>query len=189
MIQKIVRDKSPGKFSSTPFFSMLLNAIIWVQYGLLVHNTVVLIVNAVGIVLNMAYIVFFVAYSSDKTGELRKALGTLLVIGLLSGYVSILLLPEAQAQHLGSIGSAASVWMCAAPLTSISTIVRTKDAGCLSFVVALMTALASLMWLLYGALVWDVFLIATNVLSMCLGMVQLLLIGLYPSRPRTGKGV
>lgn len=64
--QKIVHNKSTGEISSFPFVSGCLSTALWLQYGLLIEDTSMILVNTIGVVLFMSYVVVFFLYNVKK---------------------------------------------------------------------------------------------------------------------------
>lgn len=121
-------------------------------------------------------------HTADDAAEIRRSF--LLGYGLAAViYVGMkLFVPESSyAYVLGYIGLAASLFMSAAPLTNIATILRTRDASSIPFAYTVLGAAAAAAWAVYGAAVGNGVVLAQNVLGLFIGGSQLVLLWKYPA--------
>ncbi|XP_052267272.1 sugar transporter SWEET1-like isoform X2 [Dreissena polymorpha] len=152
----IVKKGSTGDMSPFTFISYFVACAVWLKYGLIVQNTVVIATNSFGSIMNFIYIIVFYTYSSKKTdGQLALS-------------------------HLGSYCVCLTIIGYGAPLVSLSDIVRSKSTESLHFVLILANFLLGLLWTLYGLLIADRYVQVPNFLGAMLALIQLSLFAIYP---------
>ncbi|KAF6075932.1 solute carrier family 50 member 1 [Phyllostomus discolor] len=128
-----------------PFLTTDVNNLSWLSYGTLKRDGTLIIVNAVGAVLQTSYILVYLHYCPRKTAAL---LGVLL-LGF--GYFWLLVPSiEARLQQLGLFCSVFTISMYLSPLTDLAKVIQTKSTQRLSFSLTIATLLTSASWTLYG---------------------------------------
>ncbi|XP_022733374.1 bidirectional sugar transporter SWEET2-like [Durio zibethinus] len=178
--RRIIRNQSTEHFSGLPYVYALLNCLICTWYGtpLISHNNVlVMTVNSIGVIFQIAYIILFIVYADRK--EKMKMLGLLLaVFGLLAIIVAGSLQivdQEARWIFVGLLSCASLISMFASPLFIINLVIRTKSVEFMPFYLSLSTFLMSTSFLLYGIFNFDAFIYVPNGIGTVLGIVQLAL--------------
>ncbi|CAL0327464.1 unnamed protein product [Lupinus luteus] len=139
---------------------------------------VAVIVNGVGIVLELSYVVIYLCYASAK----GKAKVTMIAIPVLLLF-SITAIVSAFAFHdnahrkqlVGSIGLIVSITMYGSPLVVMKKVIQTKSVEFMPLPLSLCTFLATTLWLTYGALIRDIFVAGPSVVGIPLGILQLVL--------------
>lgn len=170
--------KSSDAFSLLPFLAALSCSVLWLQYGLIVGQRELKIVNTAGAICSTLCIGFFVFYS-----QLRARITKQITI-VVTTLVTLIWLTNYSAEPLflsGSLASMSSMIFCAAPLATISDVIKTHCTASLPFPIIVSSFSVSLSWLVYGLLKDDGFIIFTNVISTFISGAQLLLFAIYPS--------
>lgn len=180
---RIHREKSTLAFQSLPYVVALFSSMLWMYYALIKTNTPLLItINSFGCVIETIYIFVFLLYAHKKARNDTAKLLSILNVGV---FVSIFLLTyyplkgEVRVAVVGWICVAFSVCVFAAPLSIVFQVVRTKSAEFLPFPLSFCLTLSAIMWFGYGLLQRDICIALPNVLGFFLGMLQMLLYGIY----------
>ena len=91
----------------------------------------------------------------------------------------------ARATLVGYFASAIFVVLAASPLSTIRTVLSTRDSASIYTPLTLAQCANTLLWTVYGvAAAKDVFVYGPNGIGLCLGLVQLLLKLVFPTRKR-----
>lgn len=176
--QQIHRQKSSTKFSFAPFLAGLNCTVLWLRYGLIADEWEIIAVNSAGLVCQLVYISFFIAYSKQK-GRLTKQLVALMMV--LTSVLWFIDQTENPQLLVGSLASFSASLACAAPLATIQEVLRTKCVASLPFPIIISSFVVSSSWLLFGYLKEDSFIIFSNLISSSISGAQLVLFAIYPS--------
>ncbi|GAV07669.1 hypothetical protein RvY_17483 [Ramazzottius varieornatus] len=188
--RKIVRNGTTGELSGLPFVAALFSCAMWTHYGVLKGDTPLTVVNVIGLLLQVVYIIVFWKYSASKNHinqQTASSLGAVLLI-----IIATRMLTENKEEavlYQGLICCVATCFFCAAPLATLAHVLRTRNTETLPFIWILMTFLVCSEWLLYGYLIQDVFVQFPNFVGMLLSGIQLSLFLFFPSRDYSNKGI
>lgn len=179
----MIKKKSVGQIPIFPFVATCFSSTIWLKYGFLTNNQTIQIVNSIGCVLQLIYICIYYIYSREK----RKLNITLIsyVIPLYGAlfYAKYLAASETvAANHLGLLGALLSIIMSASPLITLREIIRTKSVATMSFSFVLICCVSCSLWTTFGMLINDVFVMIPNACGVALGIFELFLFVIYPSK-------
>ncbi|KAG6591774.1 Bidirectional sugar transporter SWEET2 [Cucurbita argyrosperma subsp. argyrosperma] len=182
--RRVIRNKTTEQFSGLPYIYALLNCLICLWYGTPLvspRNTMVMTVNSIGAVFQLAYIILFITYA--EKGKKIKMLGLLLAVFaffvlIVTGSLQIPDLPLRR-NVVGILSCASLVSMFASPLFIINLVIRTKSVEFMPFYLSLSTFLMSVSFFLYGLFNYDLFVYAPNGIGALLGIVQLVLYFYY----------
>ncbi|XP_075856307.1 sugar transporter SWEET1 isoform X2 [Microcebus murinus] len=134
-----------------PFLTTEVNNLGWLSYGALKGDGTLIVVNAVGAVLQALYISAYLHYCPRKRAVLLQTATLLGVLLLGYGYFGLLVPdPEARLQQLGLFCSVFTISMYLSPLTDLAKVIQTKSTQCFSFSLTIATLLTSVSWCLYG---------------------------------------
>ncbi|GMF22687.1 unnamed protein product [Phytophthora lilii] len=89
---------------------------------------------------------------------------------------------------VGVIAVASSLALYASPLAAIKVVLQTRSSASLPFAMILAGTINNLLWVVYGALVNDMFLVVPAVINGALGLVQVALYGVYHSSSEAARG-
>uniref|UniRef100_A0A8B9XRA0 Sugar transporter SWEET1 n=1 Tax=Bos mutus grunniens TaxID=30521 RepID=A0A8B9XRA0_BOSMU len=135
----------------------------WLSYGALKGNWTLIIVNAVGAVLQTLYILVYLHYCHRKRAVLLQTTTLLGVLVLGFAYFWLLVPdPEMRLQHLGLFCSVFTISMYLSPLADLAKVIRTKSTQRLSFSLTIATLLTSASWTLYGFRLRDPYIVVPN---------------------------
>ncbi|XP_058739192.1 bidirectional sugar transporter N3-like [Vicia villosa] len=180
---RIYKKKSTEGFQSLPYLVALFSSMLWLYYALLKkHEFLLITINSFGCVVELVYIVLYIIYA---TKDARK-LTIKLVFAMNIGSFGLILLVTQYALHgpirvevLGWICVSISVSVFAAPLTIVAQVVRTKSVEFMPFNLSFTLTLSAIMWFGYGLFLKDICIALPNVLGFALGLVQMILYGIY----------
>ncbi|PFH37642.1 MtN3/saliva family protein [Besnoitia besnoiti] len=190
-IMRVKACRNTADLHSLPYVMLLLSAVIWLVYGLLKRDLVLLVPNACGLFVSAWYVKTFRKYCKhEQQGKLLNvyiALSSLLLAGI---FVAALCLgPEKATQLVGLAAAVINVFSYAAPLSALRVILREKSTACLPVEVSMGNWICSSLWLFYGWLSEDLFILLPNLIGTLVGSVQLALLILYPPPSRRGFSV
>ncbi|VVD02923.1 sugar transporter SWEET1 isoform X1 [Leptidea sinapis] len=180
--KRYVYNGTTGEASSLPFTCGFLSCSIWFLYGITKYDGNLVLVNSVGVILMVSYIVVFYLHTLKKTAVLRQAyiaLG-LCVFAIVYAYNEED--NDTLLEYLGLTACLLTLLTIAAPMSQLVYVVRMKSTECLPFPMILMYFVVSSLWFIYGLIEVDHYLMATNIIGASLALAQLSLFVIYPSQ-------
>ncbi|XP_074284573.1 bidirectional sugar transporter SWEET3 [Silene latifolia] len=194
----IIRKKSTQEYSCVPYIVALLNCLIYTWYGLPIvssgwENFPLITINGLGILLESSFIIIYLWFASTR-GKVKVAAITIPIIAVfgITALISTFLLHNHHQRKVcvGSIGLVASVAMYSSPLVAVKQVIETKSVKYMPFYLSFFSFLASSIWMVYGILSHDLFLMSPSLVGCPLAMIQLVLYCKYRDREvpeETGK--
>lgn len=183
---RIHKAKSTLGYQSVPYMVSLFSAMLWMYYAFLKKNAPLLIsINSIGCVIETLYISIFLAYASKNVKRQTVKMLFVLVGGLYSVILLVTMFPfkgSLRVSVVGWICVAFSVCVFAAPLTILFQVVKTRSVEFMPFNLSFFLTLTAVMWFGYGLLLKDMCIAIPNVLGFVLGMLQMLLYGIYKNK-------
>ncbi|KAL2519745.1 Bidirectional sugar transporter SWEET15 [Abeliophyllum distichum] len=180
---RIYREKSTMGFQSFPYVIALFSSMLWMYYAFLKKNAILLIsINSFGCVIETVYIFLYLLYASKKARNHTIKLLSFMDVAL---FVIIFLVSffvfkgEIRVQVVGWICVAVSVCVFAAPLSIVFRVVRTRSVEFMPFPLSFSLTLSAIMWFAYGVFQKDRCIALPNVLGFVLGVLQMMLYGIY----------
>lgn len=180
---RIFKKKSTEDFQSLPYLMALFSSMLWLYYAMLKKDTMLLVtINSFGCVIEITYIAIYIVYA---TRESRVSTIKLLISMNLGLFSLILLLAHflvsgsVRVKVLGWLCVALSVCVFAAPLNILKQVIRTKSVEFMPFTLSFFLTLSAVMWFAYGLLLKDLCIALPNILGFILGLLQMLLYGIY----------
>ncbi|KAF7663020.1 hypothetical protein LDENG_00220270 [Lucifuga dentata] len=162
-LKKMRESRSAENVQFLPFLTTCLNNLGWLYYGVLKQDGTVILVNTIGAVLQIVYIVFYLNYTKQKKLVMAQtaAAGAVLTC---SYFYFMVYLPEGDTRlsQLGLTCSLFTVSMYLSPLTDLVQIVRSGNVACLSFPLTVATFFTSTSWCLYGLQLNDYYIMVPN---------------------------
>ncbi|PVV03106.1 hypothetical protein BB560_002433 [Smittium megazygosporum] len=163
-----------------PYIATLANCGLWFKYGLITHNTILLIVNGYGI-LTGSLIVFMLYTSMTR----RKKATRIIILLMLTFAVCYIFINENSGEDIKTLFKLscclATIGFFSAPLLELPRIIEYQDASILSKPTAISALFSSFLWTSYGILISDKFIIAPNLVGFLSSFIQFCLILYYPS--------
>ncbi|KAG8304899.1 Sugar transporter [Homalodisca vitripennis] len=180
--RKFMKKGTTNEVSSFHFVAGFLSCGLWLNYGIMINDSSLILVNAVGAILFMCYILLFFSYTLRKTTVVKQVLWVVTVMVLVRMY-GAWLGEVAQAKvHLGYIACCTSLMFFGAPLANLAYVLRVKSAESLPFPMIVMTFIVSLQWLLYGIILENPIIQYPNIIGCVLSLLQLSLFVVFPGR-------
>ncbi|KAJ6705154.1 RAG1-ACTIVATING PROTEIN 1 [Salix purpurea] len=188
---RIIKKKSTEDFQSLPYLVALFSSMLWLYYALLQKDTILLVtINSFGCVIETAYIAIYIVYATKES----RVSTTKLLISVNVGLLSLILLlthflvdGPLRVQVLGWLCVVVSVCVFAAPLNILKQVVRTKSVEFMPFTLSFFLTLSAVMWFAYGLFLKDLCVALPNVLGFILGLLQMLLYGIYRNAQKVNE--
>ncbi|XP_003394496.1 sugar transporter SWEET1-like [Bombus affinis] len=184
LICKDIYQKGSSKgFDPMPFLGGIGMCILMLQYAWIVRDPAMINVNVFGLLTNTAYMAVYYYYSPHTKD-------TLALIGKIAVVVAAFLVyaqvedPEKLEFRFGSIVTGLFFLLIASPLLHIREIIKTKNTDILPFPLIFMGTIVISLWLLYGIIINNVFIIFQNSVGFVLSVAQLSLFVIYPSKSK-----
>ncbi|CAN1175170.1 Bidirectional sugar transporter SWEET15 [Linum perenne] len=188
---RVYRRKSTEGFESVPYVAAHFSSMLWLYYAALRSNYLLLTVNLVGCVLETIYILVFIAYAPKKAKIMTVKLVSVTSFG---GFIAIFVLTHLFAKGevfrleiIGWLCAALSCFMFAAPLSIIRQVVHTKSVEFMPLTLSFFLLMSAALWLVYGVLLHDYYLMVPNAVGVVLGMAQMILYGSYSWKRKTSE--
>mmetsp|Transcript_51842 Transcript_51842/g.155586 ORF Transcript_51842/g.155586 Transcript_51842/m.155586 type:complete len:170 (+) Transcript_51842:579-1088(+) len=169
---------------------MSISCFAWLVYGLSVRDPYVALSNVGGCVASVAYIVGILPLLRDAGKTLRITQATVVSGATASAclwtFLSLSRTPPAGVSSaLGLFASLLFILLSMSPLSTIQTVLSKRDAA--SILASLTTAqvVNTSLWSVYGLAVKDRFVWGPNVVGLALGLTQLMLKVLFPTKQDT----
>ncbi|XP_026378366.1 bidirectional sugar transporter SWEET7-like [Papaver somniferum] len=173
------------EYSPLPYIVTLLNCLLWVYYGKVHPNSLlVIIINAIGIVIQFSYVVFYFIYANKKQRRFVACL-SLIEIAIFILVVLLCSLIPSSTKHwdiavvTGIACDLVNIAMYVMPCLAIYKVYRTKSLEYMPFWLSLFSFVNGGFWLVYGLLPVDLYIILSNGIGCALGVIQMSVIGYY----------
>ncbi|XP_038999178.1 bidirectional sugar transporter SWEET17-like isoform X2 [Hibiscus syriacus] len=187
----IVQIGSTEEFDSLPYVVKLLNGYMWVYYGVVKPNSVlVATVNGFGALLELVYVIIFLIFAPPRMRAMTAILfGTLDVVFPIATVVITQMScnRETQISIAGFLSLLFSVVTYASPLSIMKTVVTTKSVEYMPFLLSFILFINGLVWTVYAVITRDWFIgVNTNGSGFVFGTAQLVLYAMY-WKPKKSK--
>ncbi|KAL3678654.1 hypothetical protein R1sor_021610 [Riccia sorocarpa] len=190
----ILRRKSTGDYSSTPYLCALLNCALWLLYGMPFvtrNGLLIMTINGVGAALEISYLTIYMRYA-PRSAKIRTAqigssiaLFYLLVVLVVAFAVHYL---QGRRSVVGVLCVIITIVMYAAPLSVMRLVIQTKSVEYMPLPLSTMVLVNSIAWSAYAVLKHDIYLMIPNFFGLALGMGQLVLYGCYCGKKKKQNG-
>jgi solute carrier family 50 (sugar transporter) len=148
-IMLIAQNRHVGSFPLLPYSTMVINAALWLAYGLLKNLAPIWSCNAIGLVLGLSYVYLYIQFSPAASptlpGTVRQHL--MAVGGILSWTVLISILPIVSDPSIG-------ILLFASPLSVLRHVLATKSARSIPLPFTIASTTNCFLWTVYG--IWQV---------------------------------
>lgn len=184
-VVKIKNDQAVGTLPLLPYSSMVASTYLWVVYGLLKHQSPVIVGNAPGFFLGIYYFVVYSqyapkGYSTTMPGSIKLHLQGIGIVIMISTLLPILLPYVTKtinpAELVGFAGVVFCVLMFASPLAALKTVIMTQSASSIPLPFTVMTICNCFTWTVFGLFdAHDPNLYVPNILGLSFGLAQAVL--------------
>ncbi|XP_071713045.1 bidirectional sugar transporter SWEET4-like [Rutidosis leptorrhynchoides] len=192
----IFAKKDVEEFSPDPYIACVMNCLLWIFYGLPINHpnsTLVITINAIGLLLELIYLSSFLIHGKTKH---RKKIGIWLLVELLAlGAIAGVDLGKyhthtSRSNFVGIFCVVFGIIMYGSPLTIMWKVIKTKSVEFMPFPLSLAAFLNGCCWTAYALLKFDLFILIANGTGAVLGFAQLVLYGCFcGSTPKKSKSV
>nr|CAB3459817.1 unnamed protein product [Digitaria exilis] len=148
--KRVIKEASVGEFSCIPYILTLFSALTWGWYGFPVKFVILML----SLVLAIISMIVFLSIYIFHTHHMRKL-------------------------FVGSIGIVTSMSMLSSPLVAVKEVMKTKSVEFMPFYLSLFSLLTSLIWVVYGILGRDPYIMAPNGVGCLTGILQLVVYCIY----------
>lgn len=194
---RIHQHRTVGSASILPFATLWVCNHIWMLYGYVTDNLFpVFTTYAIGDALSVIFLAVYIRWATERKAVLKTCFIALLCNAVVTAYVVLGMNGAFQhSQHtiklvVGIAAVVSSLALYASPLAAIKVVLQTRSSASLPFAMILAGAINNLLWVVYGFLVFDLFLIVPSSVNASLGLVQVALYGVFhPSRLATAGAV
>ncbi|OAD55537.1 Sugar transporter SWEET1 [Eufriesea mexicana] len=166
-----------------PFLGGIGMCILMLQYAWIVRDPAMINVNVFGLLTNTVYMAIYYYYSPQTKD-------TLALIGKATIFVMVFLVyaqmesPEKIEYRYGLIVTILFFFLMASPLIHLKQIIQTKNVDILPFPLIFMGTIVTFLWLLYGIIINNTFIIFQNSVGFVLSATQMSLFVIYPSKSK-----
>ncbi|GAX74934.1 hypothetical protein CEUSTIGMA_g2380.t1 [Chlamydomonas eustigma] len=178
------KGKFLGDLNPIPFVAIIANCICWMVYGCLNKDPYVIAANEPGMLLGvfMSLVCYGLADLKVRADLERALICFLLVISSTCIYIALLVQDHAdQVKMAGYLAVFILLIYYAAPLSVLAKVIQRRNSASLYWPLSVMSCVNGALWLAYGLAVSDLFVWGPNAVGAALGVLQLLLILIFPA--------
>ncbi|PIK55511.1 putative sugar transporter SWEET1 [Apostichopus japonicus] len=180
---EIYNSKTTQHVMFLPFVTMGINNCLWYTYGVFVTDWNLMISNLFGMALQILYIIIFLAFAHPKVLHLGQFCVAVVILAAIIMYFTTSRQPdELLIVQLAFVCISSTMVMYLSPLTELAAVFRTKNARKISMPLALASFSCSVLWMLYGIMVQDIFLAIPNIPGIISSIARFVLLGYYGRR-------
>ncbi|XP_023771853.3 bidirectional sugar transporter SWEET6a [Lactuca sativa] len=180
-IWRIFKNKTVEEFSPDPYIACVMNCLLWIFYGLPINHpdsTLVITINATGLILELIYLSSFIIYG--KSAHRKKIFSwlaaELVVLGAIAGFdLGFFHTHDKRSTFVGIFCVVFGILMYTSPLTIMWKVITTKSVEYMPFYLSLAAFLNGCCWTTYALLKWDWFILIANGTGALSGFAQLIL--------------
>lgn len=179
-------------FHISTYAFALLNQSVNLWYACIRDDPVLIGHRFFGVVFNAFYVYTFMTYSPPgRQPEFRRTLVRSAVLFAAVAADLHVVLPimglgstagTTYFAHIAFFGAMTGIGLAAGPLATVGEVLRNKDASSLPLPFLAMVTIQCTAWTVYGYLQEDLSTFANNLVGVVLGLMQLALIWVYPSK-------
>lgn len=171
-------------YQSLPYAVSLFSAMLWLYYALLKQTLLLITINSLGIVIESIYIFIYILYAAKEAKKQTTKLVAILNVGI---FTAIFLVTYFAFHQDHSVRISVVGWICvgfavsvfASPLSIVFQVIRTRSVEFMPFTLSFALTISAVVWFSYGFLLKDMCVAIPNILGFILGVLQMLLYGIY----------
>ncbi|XP_008802109.1 bidirectional sugar transporter SWEET14-like [Phoenix dactylifera] len=179
---RVYKRKSTESFQSIPYVVALFSAQLWLYYGLLTKDVLLLTINSATCLIECIYLSIYLTYAPKKAMAFTLKLIFLFNVGLYGSLVLFSLIFVKGRWRFQTVG-----WICAtfavsvfvAPLSIIKLVIKTRSVEYMPFPLSFFLTLNAVAWFCYGLLLKNIFVALPNVVGFVFGMAQMIIYFIY----------
>jgi len=177
-----VRKKTTGDCSCMTFIVGVVLTFVWFNYGKLIDDGTIKLVNGSGLFLQTCYTCVFYHYCVAKARLTKQLFLTIVLLCSVAAYIHSHTDKEVVIGNVGFLGACLSVAYCSAPLASINHVFKTRSTEVLPFYLIVVTVLVAFQWSVYGTIIKDNFVRIPNMIGFVVAVFQLSLFTYFPEK-------
>ena len=188
-VYRAYRTSHLGDLNVLPQALMVVSTNAWMCYALSVPNIFIMLSNLPGAIAAVGFVSITLPLIPRNDVKSRTQVQAVLVVGaaVMLSLWSYLIFGEVSHSGIrfvmGAYGSLICVLLFASPLSTMSEVIRTRNAVSIYAPLTATQVANCSMWTVYGLFIEDVWVWGPNGTGLCLGLVQLFLVCAYPSKP------
>ncbi|OWR43121.1 hypothetical protein KGM_206722 [Danaus plexippus plexippus] len=168
------------------FIGGFIMSILNIKFGFILRDDMMIKVNFVGLMLNIVYLMVFFHYTAEKgQAWFNFGIGGAVSAGLIA--YSEMEDPTLIENRFGTIITIFMFYLISSPLLGLKNIIKTKSTAGMPFPIIFSGTIVTFMWLLYGIILKNKFLVLQNTVALVLCSIQLSLFVIYPSKKSKEK--
>ncbi|GLD92599.1 hypothetical protein PINS_up001158 [Pythium insidiosum] len=193
-IYRIHKKRTTGPASAVPLVALWGCNHLWMLYGYVTDNVFPLMITyIVGDITSILFITVFCVYAPNRRFVLKTTAAMFLINAAVTIYVVLAkrgVIHQSVNQRnlvMGCIAIASSIFLYASPFATIKHVIRTKSSASIMFSMVMVGIVNNSLWIIYGFLISDAFLVVPTLINVVIGLVQLALYIVYhPKRQKAG---
>ncbi|KAI8480292.1 PREDICTED: sugar transporter SWEET1-like [Branchiostoma belcheri] len=175
------RTRSTQNVPFLPFLVTCINNLIWLYYGLWRQDSTLIIVNAVGALLQSICMFTYMVTSKQKSRPMSQIVVGVALLTTLYLYLTIAITSHTVlVDRLGLAGAGITILMYTSPMMELVTVIRTKSTRSISRPLTVATFFASSLWFYYGYLLQDPYVQVPNLPGIISSIARFFLFWRYP---------
>ncbi|MCE0482561.1 hypothetical protein HAX54_041420 [Datura stramonium] len=183
----MVKKKSAGEYNAIPYMCQLLCRTLWVFYGILSPDGLLIItVNSVGVLTQIIYVLIYLIYApchKKVKAFIFVSIMNIIFPGVAIALSLIVLHGDARNTLIGYLCAVVTIVMYASPLSIMITVIRTKSVEYMPFLLSFFLLLNAGAWFAFAMFLQDPYLIVPNVVGLASGSAQLIIYIIYKNKP------
>ncbi|XP_054715658.1 sugar transporter SWEET1-like isoform X1 [Uloborus diversus] len=185
----ICKNRSTGNVSILPFVCSAVSASLWLQYALLINDSVLIMVNFISFILQASCICCYYLYTVQRKTIQKLLLGASIYVFSTHAYAFHWTGKQDIALNItGFLACLGSIITSGVPLINVKQVFRTRSTETLPFSIIFATFVVTVLWFFYGILIQDFFIQIPNFLGALLSGFQLCLFAFFmPKSSQTTK--
>ncbi|KAG7384463.1 hypothetical protein PHYPSEUDO_002578 [Phytophthora pseudosyringae] len=190
LVYRIYKQKHVGVASVFPLVALLGSSHVWVVYGYLTDNYFPLISCFLyGECCAIVFLAIYCYYSTDKCHAFRVLAAALSVVAIVTSYAIVGTLgytgqsTSSVNTIMGLLADCGGICLYGAPMEKLFQVLKHKSAVFINVHMVIAGLTSNILWLTYGILITNPFIIALNALFVMANVVTMVLYRIYdPSK-------
>nr|XP_015929099.1 sugar transporter SWEET1 isoform X2 [Parasteatoda tepidariorum] len=175
------KKRSTSNVSVLPFLAAFICSSLWLFYSIFTRDSTLQVVNSVAAFLQLSYVFCFYVNTSFKKTTFQKVFTTFACLIISYLYSFHVVEAEKGKALMGYLASMGSILASAAPLASVSDVIKSQSSESLPFPIIFSTFIVQALWCIYGILVHDMFIQVPNLIGALISFILLSLFFIYPA--------
>ncbi|KAF1328243.1 Bidirectional sugar transporter sweet15, partial [Globisporangium splendens] len=178
----VVKSQSTGEMALLPLVSLWISSHLWVVYGLLTSDLFPLFATHInGEICGIVYTAIFYRYTAEKAYARKVILSVFAFFIVVTGYIIVAKVGvTGQSAHsveqiAGYITAIMDIALFTSPLETIAHVLKTKSGASIPVLMCLCGAVGNMLWVIYGILADNIFVLVPCVFCTLLATLQIVL--------------